>query len=171
MNTTLKNILLFDKVSLGILIVTLLALVMNVMSYIYMIDIEKENDVLKPQISEMQSLADEALHIKGIVKSKEIKIKQGRSAGVVSALENILKSLGLNAKVIRPLDKKKTEGFLEENAELEIEDTDLNSIVNLLYQIESSPSPIKIKSASLKTAFENPDRFILKLSVALLGKG
>ena len=82
-----------------------------------------------------------------------------------------LKSLGLTAKTIKPLDKKKVFEYLEENAELELENADLNQIVNLLYKIETSSIPIKIKSTSMRTSFEDPDKFTLKIMLALIARG
>ncbi len=86
-------------------------------------------------------------------------------------MEKILKSLGLEARVIRPMEKKKANEFAEENAELEIQGTDLNRIVNLLYKIETFPVPMKIKNAAIHTTFEDPDKFIVKLTISLLSKG
>jgi hypothetical protein len=47
---------------------------------------------------------------------------------------------------------------------------DLNSIVNLLYKIYISPVPMKIKSAAIKSTFEDPDKFIVKLTISLLSR-
>ncbi len=171
MNTLFRKIVLFDKTSSVIIVAIVLAVVFNVMGFIYSNDLKKSNDTLRPEISDMQALANEAMQIKRTVQSKEKQALLRRSSGVVSTLEQILKVLDMKAKVIKPLDKKKVEGFIEENAELVIDDTDLNHIVNLLYKLKVSPSPIKIKSASLKTTFEDPDKFILRLSLSLMSKG
>ncbi len=120
---------------------------------------------------EIQAFAGDVIEIKSFVESKEKKIGLRKSSGVVSTLEQVLKNIGLKAKKIKPLNKKKVDVFTEDNAELEIENTDLNSIVNLLYKIENSRVPLKIKTAAIKTTFENPDKFILKLTVSLLSKG
>jgi hypothetical protein len=131
---------------------------------------EGKNNQLKTRFNEIESLTDEVIQIKTIVESKEKKIGLRKSGGIVSSLEQVLKKLGLAANVIKPLGNKKVSVFMEENAELEILNIDLNSIVNLLYKIENSPVPMKIKNASINTTFENPDKFILKLTISLLSK-
>jgi len=171
MNKLLKQISLLDKSTMVMIAAALLALACNIILLILAGDIERKNSSISPGIAEMRSLANETLQIKNIVEAKEKKIVPGRSGGVVSTLEQILKNLGLKAQVIKPLDKKKADGFTEESAELEIQGADLNSIVNLLFTIENSPAPMKITYAAVKTMFEKPDKFILKLTVSLLGKG
>lgn len=171
MNTFLKKTLFLNKTTMFIIIIVFLALAYDIFSFIHARDIERKNSLLSPEIAEMQALAADALQIKQTVALKEKKITRGRPAGIVSTLEQMLKNLGLEAQVIKPLNKKKTDGYTEEGAELEIRKTDLNSIVNFLYNIENSPTPLKIKYASITTMFESPDKFILKLTVSLLGKG
>jgi len=119
----------------------------------------------------MQSLSGNVNQIKAIVESKESKMGLKKTSGIVSALEQILKTHGLEAKVIKPTGKTKIDEFTEDNAELEIESTDLNSIVNLLYKIDVSPVPLKIKTASVRSTFEDPDKFTLKLTVSLMSRG
>jgi hypothetical protein len=134
-------------------------------------DKEKKNTLLKDQLTEINSLSEGLLQIKSIVSSKEKKIGLTDSSGVVSSLEQILKQLGIEASVIKPLEKKHVKEFVEQDVELEIKDIDLNSIVNFMYRIENAPQPIKVKSTLIKTSFENPDRFILKLTASLISKG
>jgi hypothetical protein len=140
------------------------------MSFIYAGNIERKNNKLKTQLTDIQSLSNEVIQIKAIVESKEKKIGLRKSTGIVSTLEHILKSLELEAQVIKPLQKTNINEFTEENAELEMHNADLNSIVNLLYKIDISPVPMKIKSAAIKSTFEDPDKFIVKLTISLLSR-
>jgi hypothetical protein len=130
----------------------------------------KKNEGMKAQLAELESLSTEVRVIKDIVISKEKKIEPLKGSGVVSRLEALLKNMGLEAKTIKPMQAKRKDEFLEEDAELEIEKIDLNGIVNLMYQLNNSPSPMKIKSASLKATFEDPDKFILKLTASLISR-
>ena len=86
-------------------------------------------------------------------------------------MESILKSINLTARVLKPMGKTKSGEFTEENAQMEIEGADLNSIVNLLYRIDTAPPPLKIKSAAFRSTFENPDIFVVTLTVALMSRG
>lgn len=170
MNTSLKAVFL-DRTILILSAILVLTLVMAITSSMYVRKIKDENRSLNIRFNEIRTLTVDAVRMKRIVESKEKKIGLRKTRGVVSTLEQVLKNLGLRAKIIKPLKKQKVNIFTEDNAELEIQDTDLNSIVNLLYKIENSPVPMKIKNASIKTTFDNPDKFILKLTVSLLSKG
>jgi hypothetical protein len=169
MKTSFKLIFM-DRAILVLSSILILALLFTIASSIYVRKIEGENEILKNRLDEIQALAGNVIEIKSFVESKEKKIGLRKNGGVISTLEQALKNIGLTAKKIKPLNKKKVDVFTEDNAELEIEDTDLNSIVNLLYRIENSRVPLKIKAAAIKTTFENPDKFILKLTVSLLSK-
>ena len=164
-----KQIIL-DKKLLTLLFFIAAALFVIITIFIFTGNYAAENKSLKGQISNIQELAGSVMNLKRTVNAKEKKIRSGKSQGAVSALEKILGKLGLKAVAIKPLDKVKVNSFMEEKADIELKDTDLNSIVNLLYQIENSPVPMKINTAAINTSFEDPDKFFLKMSVSLLSK-
>lgn len=164
-----KQIILDKKLlTLSFLIAATLIVIITI--FIFTGNYAAENTFLKKQISNIQELAGSVINLKSTVNAKEKKIRSGKSRGAVSTLEKVLDKLGLKAAAIIPMDKKKVNSFMEEKADLEIQDTDLNSIVNLLYKIENSPVPMKINTALIKTTFEDPDKFFLKMSVSLLSK-
>jgi hypothetical protein len=165
------KLIFMDRGILVLSSILILALFFTIASSIYVRKYESENNILKNRLDEIQEFAGDVIEIKNFVESKEKKIGLRKNSGVVSTLEQVLKNIGLKAKKLKPLNKKKVDVFTEDNAELEIENTDLNSIVNLLYKIENSRVPLKIKTAAINTMFENPDKFILKLTVSLLSKG
>lgn len=171
MKTRARNILLYDKPLLVLSFAILLTIILAIMSVIYTRTFKGKNEQLRNRLSGMQSLSGDVTRIKSVVESKETKIGLKKAAGIVSALEQILKTHGLEAKVIKPLGKTKADEYSEDNAELEIEGTDLNSIVNLFYKIDISPLPLKIKTVSIRASFEDPDKFILKLTVSLMSSG
>ncbi len=172
MNMKLANAkqIILDKNNLILLFFITAALIVIITMFIFTANYAAENTSLKGQISSIQKLAGSVINLKSTVDAKEKKIRSGKSKGAVSALERILGRLGLEAAAIKPLDKKKVNNFMEEKADLEIQNTDLNSIVNLLYKIENSPVPMKINTAAINTSFEDPDKFFLKMSVSLLSK-
>lgn len=171
MNDLLRKVLFFDKTISVLTVLSSIAIVTIIVTSIYANDTKAGNNSLRSQLKEINSLASGVVDIKGFVESKEKKIGRRKTKGVVSTMQQILESLGLTAKTIKPLDKKKVLEYLEENAELEIDGADLNHIVNLLYKIESSPIPIKIKSTSIRTSFEDPDKFNIKIMLALITRG
>jgi hypothetical protein len=170
MKIMISKIIFSDRYTLIIVIATILIAIFTFITFISVNNFERKNEELKEQLKEMQILKDELIYIKDIVESREKKIGLTEVSGVVSALEQTLSSIGLKAKVIRPLEKKRVKEFIEEDAELQIENINLNKIVNLLYRIENSPVPIKIKNTTIKTTFENPNKFILNLTASLISK-
>ena len=136
MNTYFKTIFL-DRTILILTTILVLTLVLAITSSMYARKIEEENKLLNIRFNEIRTLTVDAVRMKRIVESKEKKIGLRKTRGVVSTLEQVLKNLGLRAKTIKPLKKQKVNIFTEDNAELEIQDTDLNSIVNLLYKIDT----------------------------------
>ncbi|RJQ50363.1 MAG: hypothetical protein C4538_00345 [Nitrospiraceae bacterium] len=170
MNKFIHKILFFDRTILILTLLAVTALVFALIMSVYTEGVEKTNRALRSQITEMTSLREELVALKDFVGSKEKKIGLTQVSGIVPALEQTLSSLGLKAKVLRPLEKVKIKDYSEEGAELEIQDTDLNSIVNLLYRIDSDPVPMKIKDIAVRSAFENPDKLMLKMTVSLLSK-
>jgi len=165
-----RKMFIIGKSTVVLIVLITAALIFTITTFVFTGNHKVQNKSLQDQITELQTLSENVISLKSEVDSKEKRIRSSRTKGAVSALEQILKALGLKAAAIKPLEKKKINDFMEEKAELEIQDTDLNRIVNLLYKIDNAPSPMKINSASIKTTFEDPDKFVLKLSVSLLSK-
>lgn len=159
-----------DRSALIIAAAVIVIAAFTLTTYVSIKGFERKNKTLTVQLNEMQALQKDLFHIKDIVDSKERNIGLTKVTGVVPALQQLLDSLGLKAKVIKPLGKKKIKEFTEEDAELAIEGIDLNQIVNLLYRIENSPFPLKVKNAAMKTAFENQNVFILNITASLISK-
>ncbi len=170
MKLLISKIILSDRYTLITAALVLLLAVFTFITFISANNLKSENEGLNAQLKEMEMLGEGFFHIKYMIESKEKKIGLTNVSGVVPALEQMLNSMGLEAKIIKPLEKKKIKRFTEEDAELQIENIDLNEIVNLLYKIENSPVPMKIKTAHIKTTFENPNVFILSMTASLIGK-
>jgi len=170
MKAVISKIIFSDRHTLVVLSAAIVTAIAAFIISVSSNDLGRENENLKKELKEIQELGDELIHIKDTVKSKENKIGLTDVSGVVSALEQILKNLGLEAKVIKPFGEVRINEFKEEDAELQIENIDLNKTVNLLYKIENSPVPLKIKSAAIKTTFENRNIFTLNITASLMSK-
>jgi len=162
--------LLADRFLIIVIALSILVSTTTLIMFVSSGTIERKNSSLKEQLKEMETLKEELIQIKDVVESKEKKIGLIKISGVVPALEQTLNSLGIEAKVIKPLEKKTIKEFIEEDAEVQIENIDLNTIVNLFYTIENSPIPLKIKGAAIKTTFDKPDKFTLGLMVSFISK-
>ncbi len=168
MKIVVGKIILSDKYIFIPAVIAVLVAIFIMITLISAGNLEKKNKKLKGQLQEMLTQREELIDIRNIVESKEKKIGLTKVSGIVPTMEQILNSIGLTAKTIRPLEKNKIKEFTEENAELEVEDIDLNKIVNLFYKFENSPVPIKIKSVHMKTTFENQNKFTLNMTASLI---
>jgi len=157
-----------DRYTIVLTIAVLLLIIFILFIYISINKQQKANKMLTEQLREITTMQKEFLYIKDRVVSREKKVGIVKTTGIVSATEQMLDTLGLKAKIIKPLEKKKIKEFTVEDAELLIEETDLNAIVNLLYKLENSPLPLKIKNVDMKTTFENPNKFILNITLSLV---
>ena len=169
MNKRTLNILFTDRTLLVLAAAILSVIIFTFTSFLYAGNIRAKNERVEAQLALILSESGNIIRLNKNIASKEKKAAM-RSAGIIPTLEQILNGLGLKAMVIKPLGKKKVDEFTEENAELEIKEADLNRVVNMLYMIDTSRTPMKIKDISIKTAFEDPDKFILKLTVSRLSK-
>ncbi|MBI4699052.1 MAG: hypothetical protein HY758_09165 [Nitrospirae bacterium] len=157
----------------GLIVIAAISVVLSAFTfsvYLYSKNLENKNSSLTGQLAELQTLNKDIALIHSDIVSRERKIGLTKVTGAVPALQQLLDSLGLKAKVIRSLEKRKLQEFTEEYAELLLEGIDLNAIVNLLYKLENSPFPLKIKNAAIKATFENPNIFILSITASLISK-
>jgi hypothetical protein len=162
--------LLSDKRLFLLVVAIAVVIISTIITSIRADKLERRSNALKSQLTEIHSLRRGIIQIKRMVESKEKKIGLTKVTGVVATLEQILESLKIKADVIKPLGKKRIQAFIEEDAEVEIREIDLNSIVNLLYKIDNSPAPLKIKDVTMRTTFADPDKFNLNITVSLIHK-
>lgn len=162
------NLILSNKRSVFLLIAVIAAFIYIIAVSAHISSLNKKSTTIKTQLGELNSLSTGIIDIRQLVEDKERKIASADTQGIVATLDEILTSLNMKAEKLKPADKKRIDEYVEENAELEIKNIDLNGIVNLLYRIDSSPEPMKVKSINMKTSFENKDIFILNLTVSLL---
>ncbi len=170
MRKNMTDFLLSNKWPLLLISLIVLALAYIVTISAYNGSANNKNSTLTLQLEEINSLSGGLIKIKHLVETREKKLNSGRNKGVVTILDEILDSLKLQAGKLKPSDKKRVNDYTEENAELEINRLDLNEVVNLLHRIESSPSPMKVKSVNIQPVFDNNDLFIINLTVSLLSR-
>lgn len=151
-------------------IIGVFLVVLTVITFASSGSLEQKNRSLQNQLGDIKKMQKELVQLRELVDAREKKIGLTEVNGVVSALEEMLDGLGVKAKRIKPLEKRISGEFTEESAELEIENIDINTIINLLYRLDNSPMLFKIRDASIRSTFENPDTFILSLTASLIGK-
>ena len=82
----------------------------------------------------------------------------------------IIEEIGIRGKGVKiaPLKGEERSGVVEEAADVRIEGLTSNEMVNLIYRLEKGSRPLTIKKANLRVRFDDPTRFDLALTIALL---
>jgi general secretion pathway protein M len=82
----------------------------------------------------------------------------------------IIEEIGIRGKGVKiaPLKGEERSGFLEDAADVRIDGLTANETINLVYKLENGSRPLLVKKANLKVRFDDPSRFDVALTVALL---
>jgi general secretion pathway protein M len=86
------------------------------------------------------------------------------------SLAKIIEEIGIKGKGVKiaPLKGEERSGFIEDAADVRIEGLTANETVNLVYRLEKGSRPIILKKTNLRVRFDDPARFDLAMTAALL---
>jgi len=132
--------------------------------------LKTENTVLKAKKKELALLKDETLALKIRVDAAESRKSLTRVAGVVQAVDEIVKSLGVGQKVksVKSLGVRDRQYAVEEEAEVQLEKVSMNEMVNIFFRIENAPMVLALKKTTIKTSFENPSLLNISCIITLV---
>lgn len=82
----------------------------------------------------------------------------------------IIEETGIKGKGVKitPLKGEERNGMLEDAADVRIDGLTANEAINLVYRLEKGGRPLLVKKANLRVRYDDPSRFDLLLSIALL---
>jgi general secretion pathway protein M len=85
-------------------------------------------------------------------------------------LARIIEETGIKGKGVKiaPLKGEERNGVVEDTADVRIEGLTANETVNLVYRLEKGSRLVLLKKANLRVRFDDPSRFDLAMTVALL---
>jgi general secretion pathway protein M len=96
----------------------------------------------------------------------------GRMSGVRpdDSPAKIIDEIGIRGKGVKiiPVKGEERNGILEDAADVRIEAITANEAVNLIYRLEKGARPITLKKTNLRVRFDDPSRFDLAVTIALL---
>ena len=86
------------------------------------------------------------------------------------SLAKIIEEIGIKGKGVKiaPLKGEERNGVIEDTADVRIEGLTANETVNLVYRLEKGGRPISLKKVNLRVRFDDPSRFDLAMTAALL---
>jgi general secretion pathway protein M len=82
----------------------------------------------------------------------------------------IIEEIGIRGKGVKvvPVKGEERGGILEDTADVRLEGLTANETINLLHRLEKGGRPLVLKKANLRVRFDDPARFDLILTLALL---
>ncbi|MBF0123337.1 MAG: hypothetical protein HQL21_08055 [Candidatus Omnitrophica bacterium] len=100
------------------------------------------------------------------------KSAKGENRGVSAMIGELLSSLSISSKLqsVKNIEQKSFLDISRQDAELVVNDLDINEAVNLLYLIEKGSYPVSLRSLEMSRKFESPDIFNLRLVVSYFQK-
>jgi general secretion pathway protein M len=86
------------------------------------------------------------------------------------SLAKVIEEIGIKGKGVKiaALKGEERNGVLEDTADVRIEGLTANETVNLVYRLEKGSRPILLKKTNLRIRFDDPSRFDLAMTIALL---
>ncbi len=121
-----------------------------------------------------EAVLKELLPLKAAYGSAKIAFDQqaGRMATLRpdDSLARIIEEIGIKGKGVKiaPLKGEERNGVLEDSADVRVDGLTANETVNLVYRLEKGSRPILVKKANLRVRFDDPSRFDLAMTIALL---
>jgi len=82
----------------------------------------------------------------------------------------IIEETGIRGKGLKitPLKGEERNGVMEDAADVRIEGLTANELINLIYRLEKGSRPMVIKKCNMRVRFDDPARFDLAVTIALL---
>lgn len=150
--------------------VIVVSLVLGILLVNMSLSLKKERTELRSRQKEISLLKGEFERLKGAVDSAEGKKSLIKVEGIVQAVDEVFRSLGLsrNVRSVKPLGVREKKYGVEEEAEVQVEKVNMNEMTNIFYKMENSPMVLSIKKTTIKTSFDNPSLLNLTITVDLV---
>jgi hypothetical protein len=158
-----------DK-SLIIPAAVVVALILGVVMLNVSMSLKKKHADLVEQQKELGQLKEEYMTLRDKLDFVESKKSLTKVEGIVQAVDEVFRSLGLNQKVksVKSSGTRDRKYAVEEEAEVQVEKVNMNEMANIYYKIENAPMILSIKKTSLKTSFDSPTLLNITMTVSLI---
>lgn len=161
-----------DAISGGTLIAAGLAVlyVLMIPSLLWERSAATELSSLRAKYREFSVLSGEYRSLKEGVSAIERKKTLTSTSTIAQAIGEVTQSLGIEGKVksIKGTGTRTApNGMTEEAAEIRIEKTTMNEMVQLLYKIENAPMILVMKTVAIAKSFENPQLLDVTMALSL----
>lgn len=134
------------------------------------LSLKRQNNILRSRQKEMLLLSQQYTGLNNILGSVEAKKSLIKVEGIVQAVDEIFKSMGLQQKVksVKSVGIKEKKYSSEEEADVSVEKVTMNEMVNILYRMENAPMILSVRKTSVRSSFENPSLLNVTMTVGLI---
>jgi len=130
----------------------------------------RELNMLKTKQKELTVLSREYKNLKEKVDFVERRSTVGQVRGVANAVDVLSSSIGMKGKIksVRVTGTREIQGSMtEETAEVQMEKSTMNELVNVYYRMQNAPMILSVKRTTMKKTFENPELLDITMTVSL----
>ncbi|BCS56098.1 general secretion pathway protein GspM [Geobacter sp. SVR] len=107
---------------------------------------------------------------------RSAKLSSDTMAGRLAAVRpedspaKVIEEIGIRGKGVKiaPVKGERRGNIQEDAADVSIEGLTANEAINLIYRLEKGGRPLLLKKSNLRVRFDDPSRFDLSMTVALL---
>lgn len=158
-----------DRQTITLSVVAALVVACVVMWTLYS-SAKKAHAGLLSERTELMALKQHYLALKGSVDAVEGRKNLTNVQGIAQAIDDVFKPLGLSDKVksVKSAGVQEKEYGTEEEAQVQVEKVSMNEMANIFYKIENAPMILTIKSATVKTSFDDPTLLNMSMTVTLV---
>ncbi len=134
------------------------------------LSLKKERSSLREEKRELLALRDEYLSLKTSLDSAGAGRSPAKAAGIVQAVDELFRSLGLGQKLksVKSTDAREKKYAVEEEAEVQLTKVSMNEMANIFYRIGNRPFLLSIRKSAIKTDFENPSLLDITMTIDLI---
>lgn len=131
---------------------------------------KKERLSLENRRTEFIDSREKYIALKAAVASVEGRKSLVKVEGIVQAVDEVFRPLGLSRKVrsVKPTGSRDIGYGTEEEADVQVEKVNMNELLNILYRTENAPMFLSVRKTSIKTSFDNPQLLNLSMTVLLI---
>lgn len=131
---------------------------------------KKAHARLLSERTELTALKEHYLALKGGIDAIEGRKTLTDVQGIAQAIDDVFKPIGLSDKVksVKSAGVQEREYGTEEEAQVQVEKVSMNEMANIFYRIENAPMILTVKSAKVKTSFDDPTLLDISMDVTLV---
>jgi len=129
--------------------------------------------VKKGELTRFQRLAEGYIEKEARLTALDKRVPSAASSrSVVAIIEGITQEVGVKSHLssLLPLKEEIRRGYIEQSAEVKIEEIDLNRVINFLYALQHHRTLLLVREFSLESRFDNRELLDIRLKITQVSR-